>query len=93
MALDEFTWPLACSGIALAIFSLTLYHRLVKWIGPARLCRFGLVAGVVPALLLPIASLFTQHKVTALVSSCLRNSLSASDQKIIICILHWVGFE
>lgn len=69
MALEEFTWPLACSGIALAIFALCLYHRLVKWIGATRLCRYGLLGGVIPALLLPTASLFTSNKMIALVSN------------------------
>lgn len=68
MALEDFTWPLACSGIALAIFAMTMYHRLVKWIGPIWLCRVGLLAGVLPALILPLASLFTFNKAISLVS-------------------------
>lgn len=67
MTLEQFTWPLGCGGLALAIFALTMYHRLVKWIGPIKLCRAGLLAGIIPCLLLPTASLFAGSKIVPLV--------------------------
>ena len=69
MKLEDFTWPLATSGAALALFALTMYARLVKRWGPILLCRIGLSAGALPAMLLPFASLVTSSKPASLVSS------------------------
>ena len=68
MKLEDFTWPLATSGAALALFALTMYARLVKRWGPILLCRIGLSAGALPAMLLPFASLVTSFKPASLVS-------------------------
>lgn len=59
MPLEEFTWPLSFGGLALVIFSLTLYPRLITRFGAIAMARAGLLLGIPATIILPLASLFT----------------------------------
>lgn len=58
MPLEAFTWPISCGGVALVVFSLTLYPRLVRKFGALNVIRIGLLAAIPVTLLLPISSSF-----------------------------------
>ena len=59
MPLEEFTWPLISGGVALVVFSLTLYPQLIKRFGAVTMVRTGLLLGIPATVILPLASLFT----------------------------------
>ena len=57
LPLSEFTYPLACAGALLILFSLFVYPWMVAKYSPLNLCRFGM-AGILPfAIMLPLASI------------------------------------
>lgn len=59
MPLEDFTLPISFGGLAMVVFSLGLYPRLIKRFGALTMCRAGLLLGIPATVIMPLASLFT----------------------------------
>ncbi|KAK9830356.1 hypothetical protein WJX72_011245 [[Myrmecia] bisecta] len=53
----ELAFPMSVSGIFLIVFSLLVYPRLVRKLGPLAACKLGMVTGIPPGFIVPSASL------------------------------------
>lgn len=59
MPLEEFTYSVIFRGVILVVFSLKVFPRYQKAVGPLHACKVGLIGGMPCAVLVPAASLFS----------------------------------
>ena len=63
MPLEEFTYSVIFRGVVLVFFSLKIFPRYQKAVGPVHACRVGLLGGMPCAVLVPAASLFSGSRI------------------------------
>lgn len=63
MPLEQFTYSVIFGGVVLVTYSLVIFPRYQKVVGPLQSCKVGLQWGAPCAVLVPVASLFAGNRI------------------------------
>lgn len=68
LPLEAFTYPVIFGGVVLVMYSLLLFPRYQKAVGPLHACKVGLIGGLPCSVLVPAASLVGGNRIAEEVS-------------------------